>query len=72
MLKKTPVIISLLVLSLVAFLVYQQVKTPDGVVAMSEQAETTALISLWASIISLIVALMGLVERIISLRKRDD
>lgn len=72
MLKKTPVIIFFFVLSLIAFLLYQQVKVPESVIPQSNQAETIAWLSFGTSIVALLTAIVGLIEKIISLKKHDD
>jgi len=64
MLKKNSVIIFLLLLALIAFLVYQQIKIPRGVTPLGDQTEILAWLSLATSIISLITALIGLIEKI--------
>lgn len=71
MLKKNSIIIFLIVLALVAFLIYQQVKIPDGVTPQSDQTEIIAWLSLSTAIISLVTALIGLIQNILDRNKRD-
>ena len=71
MLKKTPVIIFFMVLALIAFIVYQQVKTPDGVTPMSDQLETIARLTLWTAIISLLTSIVGLIQSTLERKNRE-
>lgn len=72
MLKKPLVIFFFVVLALIAFLVYMQVKIPDGVIPQSDaQVETIAWLSLWTAIISLLTSIIGLFQNIIEKDQRE-
>ena len=60
-----------MVLALVSFIVYQQVKTPDGVTPMSDQLETIAWLSLWTAIISLLTSIVGLIQNALGRKNRE-
>lgn len=67
MLKKTPVIIFFLVLAFIAFIIYQQVKIPDGVTPLSDSQETIQWLSFWGGVAGLVTAALGVIEKIIEL-----
>lgn len=67
MLKKTSVLVFLIILTLIFFAIYQQVKIPSGVTPQSENAETIASLALWASIISLITAIISFIQKILEI-----
>lgn len=69
MLKKSSVILFLLVLSVVLAYVYFEFRVPDGVTPMGDSSETIAWISLFTAIVSLITALIGLVDKILDKKK---
>ena len=70
MLKKTSVIIFFLLLSTVLYFVYQWIKVPDEVTPMSGGAETVAWLAFGTSIISLITAIVGLVQKLVEGKKQ--
>lgn len=72
MLKKNTVIVFLVVLSVIAFVTYHWLKTPEGVIPMSDQTERIALISLWTSIVALLTAIVGLVDKLIGSKKDEE
>ena len=69
MLKKTSMIILSLAISIFSYGLYQYYKIPEGVTPLSDQTETVAWLSLVTSIIALITAAIGLIEKIIVSRK---
>lgn len=72
MLNKIPTISFLLILSLISFAIYQQVKIPDGVSPQSDaQLETVAWLALWTAIISLLTSIVGLIQNILERSKRE-
>lgn len=69
MLKKTAVIVFCLAMSALAFYIYQSQQLPDGVEPMSGQSsETVAWLALATSIVTLLVAIVGLIQKVIELR----
>lgn len=71
MLKRTSTIIFLLVLALSAFVIYQDFKIPEGVTPQSNKEETIAWLSLLTSIVALITAIIGLLEKLVKGKKHD-
>lgn len=69
MLKNTAVIAGLLILSIVAYYLYQHWKVPEGVIPKGDNAETLAWLALGTSIVSLIGSVVGLIEKIIDFKK---
>lgn len=69
MLKNTVVIAALLIFSIITYYLYQYYKIPAGVEPQSGNDELIAWLSLGASIISLITAIIGLVEKVIDKKK---
>lgn len=65
MLKKTAVIILLVILAIILFYVYDYYKLPEGVEVKSGNQETIAWVSLATSIVSLLTAVVGLVQKIL-------
>lgn len=72
MLKRTSTIIFFFILSLSFFAIYQYFKIPEGVTPQSGNPETIAWLSFWTSIVALVTAIVGLIEKIIRGRKADD
>jgi len=70
MLKKSFVILFLLLLSAVMAYVYFEFRVPEGVTPMGDSDETIAWISLFTAIISLITALIGIVDKIWDNKKK--
>lgn len=69
MLKRTGVIIFFIVVSAIAFYIYQTQYLPAGVTPMSgENAEKIAWISLATALVSLLIAIVGLIQKFIELR----
>lgn len=64
MLKKNLVIVFFMLIALIFFLVYQQIKIPEGVTPLSDKTEVSAWLSLATSVIALIAATIGLIEKI--------
>lgn len=69
MLKNTTVIVGLLVVAIISYFLYDHFKVPAGVQAQGDSEELVAWISLATAIISLIVALIGLIEKIMERRR---
>jgi hypothetical protein len=65
MLKRTTIILFFLILSVVLAYVYFQYRIPTGVVSQGDGQEAITWVSLIASIVSLITALVGLIEKIV-------
>lgn len=52
-----------MVLALISFFIFQQVKIPAGVTPQSDsQLETIAWLSLWTAIVSLVTSIIGLIQ----------
>lgn len=69
MLKNTLVIVALLILSIVAYYLYQHFRVPDGLQSMGDNTELLAWLSLITSIVSLLTALVGLITKIVEMRR---
>lgn len=69
MFKNTVVIAALLTLSIITYYLYQYWKIPEGIITKSDNSETLEWLALGTSIISLIGAIVGLVEKIIDRKK---
>lgn len=69
MLKNTVVIAALLILSIVTYYLYQTWKIPEGVIPKGDNTETLAWLALGTSIVSLLAAIVGLIEKILDLKK---
>ena len=70
MLRKNWVILSSALLSVVAFIVFDRLGTPAGVVTMGDGADATQWIALASAIISLITAVVGVVLKVLERRER--
>lgn len=69
MLKKTITIVLFLVISAIGFYIYQSNWLPPNTTPMSGgQSETVAWLALATSIVSLLIAIIGLIQKIIELR----
>lgn len=72
MLKKTITIILFFVISAIGFYVYQSNQLPPNTTPMSGgHSETIAWLALATSIVSLLIAIVGLVQKIIELRATE-
>ena len=66
---KSPVFIGAAVLvSLLAFVVFFYVRPPAGIEPLGDETTTVAYVSLATAIITLIVAVIGLIQKIIEAR----
>ena len=72
MLQKKSTIIFFLVVSISAFAIYQYFKIPEGITPQSSNNDVAiARLSFWTSIVTLVIVILGLVEKIIT-KKNDD
>ena len=69
MLKNTVVIAGLLILSIITYYLYQAWSVPEGVITRGDNTETLAWLAFGTSIASLLAALVGLVGKILDLKK---
>ena len=69
-LNKTWVILSAALLAGAAFFVFDRYREPAGVAAMGDGTETIAWIALATAIVSMITAIIGLVQKILEIRTR--
>jgi hypothetical protein len=66
--KRLPVIIGALLAFAVALAVWWSARTPPGIDAKGGDAETLAWVSLATAVVSLLIATVGLVQKLIELR----
>ncbi|MCI5137933.1 MAG: hypothetical protein D3922_05875 [Candidatus Electrothrix sp. AR1] len=71
MFKKPIIIISFFLLAGASAFIYFYYQAPSGVVAKSDDVQLIAWIALVTSISSLITSLIGLIQKIIELRKTE-
>ena len=69
MLKKAWVIIGAIILSVAAFSIFDRYRIPSGVTPMGDSGETIAWIALATAIVSMITAIIGLVQKLVEVRK---
>lgn len=67
MLKKTSIILLLLLSAVFLFLLYQKLDIPKGVTPQGELSNTNALLAFWGSIIAFSASIIGLLQKIIEL-----
>lgn len=65
MLRNPITIISFLILSAILAYLYFQYRIPSDIVTLGDNTETVALIALYTSIVSLLTAIVGLIQKII-------
>ena len=70
MLKKTGVMVSAVILGITALIIFDRYRTPSDVTPMGSNEETIAWIALATAIVSMVTALVGLMQKLIELRKR--
>lgn len=70
-LGRTWVIVAAIALSIAAFIIWQSVRVPPGVVPKGGE-ETVAWLALATSIVSLLTAIIGLIERLLANRARSN
>ena len=68
MLKRWSVIVGAAIVALVGFWGYFAYRIPLGVEPMGDESQTVAWVALATSIVSLLTALTGLVQKLIELR----
>ena len=69
MLKNTAVIAGLLILSIMTYYLYQHFKIPAGVEPQGNSDVWIAWLSLATSVVALITAIVGLIEKVIEKKR---
>ncbi len=69
MLKRWSVIVGAAIVALVGLWAYFAYRMPPGVEPMGDDSQTIAWVALATSIVSLLTALTGLVQKLIELRR---
>jgi len=59
------VIISLFILSIILFYLYNLYKIPEGITPQGDDSEIIAWVSLATAVVSMITALIGLIKQIV-------
>lgn len=67
MFKKNSFIIFFFVVAIVLFLLYQELKTPEGIIPQGGQTDMNAQLVFWGGILAFVTAFVGLLQKIIEL-----
>jgi|ETNmetMinimDraft_13_1059891.scaffolds.fasta_scaffold12939_2 hypothetical protein len=69
MLKNRFFLVAAIAVALIGLWLYFQTRTPPGIAPKGDGSETVALISLATSVVAMITALIGLIQKFLELKK---